>query len=188
MCILWHMVAINSFNSVLNLLCYALLQDCFRAWILQLCGSHQVNALIKESGMAKMIWETFASGQSCGIIYFFQQQKNQCSQNLGHDFISVESWVEYLFCWYDLRLWWYGSRASCLAIASWSSDDGRRSVVWSPQLRQWPLCSWTSRLSLTFPIVLVAASPFVCQFCSVAFRFIFGISASCLCLKTFHIF
>lgn len=61
--------------------------------------------------MAKMIWETFASGQSCGIIYFFQQQKNQCSQNLGHDFISVESWVEYLFCWYDLRLWWYGSRA-----------------------------------------------------------------------------
>jgi len=118
-----------------------------------------------ENWHAEMIWGAFASG-----YWVFQQQKKH-SKYPVHNFMSIESLMEYPFYWHGLWLCCCGSEASCflsslLVLRSLQECGG------SPQLRQWIPCSWTSCLSLTFLIVSVVAALFIDQFCSVAFKLI----------------
>lgn len=107
-----------------------------------------------ENWHAELIWEHLLVG-----IGFFSNRRST---------LSIQSLILWI-----LRVWWnihsLDMACGCDVVAlkpvvsseaCWCSDHCR-SVVWSPQLRQWLPCSWTSSLSLTFLIVSIVAALFM---------------------------
>lgn len=126
----------------------------------------------QENWHAEMIWRTSASG-----YWVFQEQKKH-SKYPVHNFMSIESLMEYPFYWHGLWLWCCGSEASCflsslLVLRSLQVCGLEPTVEAMGSL----FLNFLFILFITFLIVSVVAALFIDQFCRVAFKLILRIFA-----------